>query len=167
MFKSYIRFSVCHGPYFVTHIVHSHDIVSWSSTLLFASFSSRSSVSHTSCSIQQCICRDKVQRVCPCRYRREKGVQRRHHSGERAGPWLLRGRERGVGCAFSRSGILLSTCSRNTWNIIDVCAPRACRVIGRRKLTCERPGNIVRIKKPDKIGEKHARSRSVGAGERE
>lgn len=41
-------------------------------------------------------------------------------------------------------------------NIIDVCASRACRVIGRRKLTCERPGNIARIKKPGKTGEKHA-----------
>lgn len=43
----------------------------------------------------------------------------------------------------------LETRSRN---IIDVCAPRACRVIGRRKLTCEQPGNIARIKKPDEMG---------------
>lgn len=64
-----------------------------------------------------------------------------------------------IGCASSRSGILLSTRTRNTRNIIDVCAPRVCRVIGRRKLTCERPGNIARIKKPDEMGKKRASER--------
>lgn len=47
------------------------------------------------------------------------------------------------------SRLALETRSRN---IIHVCAPRACRVIGRRKLTCEQPGNIARIKKPDEMG---------------
>lgn len=74
-----------------------------------------------------------------------------------------------IGCASSRSGILLSTRTRNTRNIIDVCAPRVCRVIGRRKLTCERPGNIARIKKPDEMGRKRAservNERAVGGGE--
>jgi len=65
---------------------------------------------------------------------------------------------------FSRSGILLSTRTRNTRNIIDVCASRACRVIGRRKLTCERPGNIARIKKPERNRGEARERRTVGRG---
>lgn len=53
-----------------------------------------------------------------------------------------------IGYTSNRSGILLWTHSRNMRNIIDVCAPRACRIIGRWKLTCEWPENIARIKKP-------------------
>lgn len=87
--------------------------------------------------------------------RRRFGAGRAEYSGLRG--WRT-GRRRGIGCASSRSGILLSTCSRNTRNIIDVCAPRACRVIGRRKLTCERPGNIARIKKLGEMGRKRVRA---------
>lgn len=51
---------------------------------------------------------------------------------------------------------------RRPRNIIDVCGPRACRVIGRRKLTCERPGNIGRIKKPNEMDEKRERRKGGG-----
>lgn len=49
----------------------------------------------------------------------------------------------GRDCVSVRSGIFLSThrSRKCTQNIIDVCAQRACRVIGCRKLTCERSGN--------------------------
>lgn len=56
----------------------------------------------------------------------------------------------------------LDPLSKHARNIIDVCAPRVCHVIGRRKLTCERPGNIARIKKSDEMGKKQRADRWRG-----